>query len=334
MQDSSEAIQKAISDGKRCGEKCNGSTTKNAIVYFPSGTYKVSRSIAVYFGTQLIGDANNKPMIKASKFHLGLGVFATDVYVPNGGTGPDGKSLEWYINTARFYSQIRNLVVDIRDVRNGSKKAAFHYQVAQATTIENIEIMADSSTDQQGIFAENGSGGVMSDIVFKGGKYGIYGGSQQFSASRMTFDGCNTAVQLIWDWGWLWKKITVKNVKVGFRLYNDANQEIPGSATFVDSVFENIGDAAILMESPADGQDKGFTGLVLDNVKLGGAVRDKDSNKEIIPIGYHEHVSFSTSSKVYCRLLTASSLSLVLHTKATSEAGPWIPCPTSVKTSF
>lgn len=32
-------------DGKRCGDKCNGSTTKNAIVCFPPSTYLISSSI-------------------------------------------------------------------------------------------------------------------------------------------------------------------------------------------------------------------------------------------------------------------------------------------------
>lgn len=30
---------------------------------------------------------------------MGLGVFSTDEYVPNGGTGPDGNAKQWYINT-------------------------------------------------------------------------------------------------------------------------------------------------------------------------------------------------------------------------------------------
>ncbi|CAK7207075.1 hypothetical protein SEUCBS139899_009883 [Sporothrix eucalyptigena] len=105
--DATAAIQRAIDDGKRCGEKCNGSSTKNAIVYFPAGTYLVSSTIKVYFGTQIIGDANNLPTIKAPSSFVGLGVLSTDMYVTNGGTGPDGLSLEWYINTARFYSQIQ-----------------------------------------------------------------------------------------------------------------------------------------------------------------------------------------------------------------------------------
>ena len=45
-----------MGDGTRCGVGCNGSTIKNAIVYLPAGQYLVSTSIAVLFGTQLIGD--------------------------------------------------------------------------------------------------------------------------------------------------------------------------------------------------------------------------------------------------------------------------------------
>lgn len=71
---------KAMTEGKRCGEKCNGSTTKNAIVYFPPGTYLVSSTIDVYFGTQVIGDAEDRPIIKAAASFVGLGVLSTDKY--------------------------------------------------------------------------------------------------------------------------------------------------------------------------------------------------------------------------------------------------------------
>ncbi|KAH6628876.1 pectate lyase superfamily protein-domain-containing protein [Chaetomium tenue] len=287
--DSTQAIQKAISDGKRCGAACNGATTKNAIVYFPPGKYLVSSSISVYFGTQVIGDANDWPTIVAASSYVGLGVLSTDVYVENGGTGPDGNALEWYINTARFYSQIRNLRLDITRTDPGAYVAALHYQVAQATTIENVEIIADSGTTQQGIYAENGSGGVMSDITFTGGNFGIYGGAQQFSATRLTFNGCNTAVQMIWNWGWVWKSITVNNAQVGFRLYNDGNGAIPGSVTIVDSTFNNIRESSIEMAVPVDVRDSGFTGLVLDNVQLGAKIKDHWSTNSILAAGYYKN---------------------------------------------
>lgn len=133
----------------------------------------MSSSIKIYFGTQIIGDANEWPVIKAASSFVGLGVLSTDVYVENGGTGPDGNALEWYINTARFYGQIRNLRVDITASDPGAYVAAVHYQVAQATTIQNVELIAKTGTTQQGMYAENGSGGVMSDITFTGGNFGF-----------------------------------------------------------------------------------------------------------------------------------------------------------------
>lgn len=54
--DDTAAIKRAMNDGNRCGKNCNGSTRKNAIVYFPQGIYLVSSGIPVVFGTQLIGD--------------------------------------------------------------------------------------------------------------------------------------------------------------------------------------------------------------------------------------------------------------------------------------
>jgi hypothetical protein len=73
----------------------------------------------------------------------------------------------------------------------------------QATSMQNVEIIAVAGTTMRGIFAENGSGGTISDVTFRGGKYGIYGGNQQFTAQRLTFIGCDTGVQVIWDWGWV-----------------------------------------------------------------------------------------------------------------------------------
>jgi hypothetical protein len=35
-------------------------------------------------------------------------------------------------------------------------------------------------------------------------------------AQRLMFNGCTTGIQVIWDWGWVWKFTTMTNVKVGF----------------------------------------------------------------------------------------------------------------------
>jgi hypothetical protein len=203
VQDDTEAIRKAVEDGGMCGPKCYSSTTQGAIIFFPPGTYLVSGTIETYYGTQFIGDPKDRPVIKAAASFVGLGVISTNKYVENGGTGSDGLAKQWFINTANFYRQIRNFVIDITDTQPGAYVAALHYQVAQATSLQFVEFRAKTGTTQQGIFAENGSGGFISDLVFNGGNFGIYGGAQKFTVQRVTFNGCKTAVQLIWDWGWV-----------------------------------------------------------------------------------------------------------------------------------
>ncbi len=97
--DDTDAINKAISDGNRCGADCYGSSVKSAVVYFPSGTYLVSKPIIAYFHTNFIGNPTTRPTIKAAASFVGLGVITTDVYYPEGGTGIDRNAREWYINT-------------------------------------------------------------------------------------------------------------------------------------------------------------------------------------------------------------------------------------------
>lgn len=96
---------------------------------------------------------------------------------------------------------------------------------------------------------------------------------------------------MIWNWGWAWKSITVNNAEVGFRLYNDGNGAIPGSVTIVDSTFSNIRKSSIEMAVPVDVRDSGFTGLVLDNVKLGAKIKDHWSSNSILAANYYKNVS-------------------------------------------
>ncbi|OJJ00551.1 hypothetical protein ASPVEDRAFT_128758 [Aspergillus versicolor CBS 583.65] len=273
--DSTAAIQAAINDGNRCGARCNGSTRKNAIVYFPPGTYLVSSSI----------EANNWPTIRAASSFIGLGVLSTNQYV--GGTGPDGGDAEYYVNTARFYSQIRNLRIDITSTDPNAYVCAIHYQIAQATSLQEVELIATTGTTQQGIFSENGSGGMMSDVTFRGGNFGFYGGNQQFSAHRMTFIGCSTAVQIIWDWAWVWKSLHIQGADVGFRLINSDGGGNIGSVSFVDSIFTDVTTAVILAPaSPTPGS--GTTGLILDNTRIDGPIVDT-AGTTYLGAGYYDN---------------------------------------------
>ncbi|KAH6714441.1 pectate lyase superfamily protein-domain-containing protein [Leptodontidium sp. MPI-SDFR-AT-0119] len=236
--DDTKAIKSAMINGTRCGEKCNGSTTKNAIVYFPPGKYLISTTIAMPFGTQVIGDANLRPTLVASPKFI-----------------------------ANFYRQIRNIVIDITQA--GANISALHYQVAQATSLQNVELVAKAGSTQIGMYAENGSGGQISDVTFTGGGIGLYGGNQQFTAQRLTFNGCTTGVQVIWDWGWVWKSVKMTNVKIGFRLVSDDGSGNIGSVSILDSSFKNVG-TAVVITPPSSAIGSGSTGVVLENVAFSG----------------------------------------------------------------
>ena len=128
--DDTYAINNATADGGRCGLGCDSSTTTPAIVYFPPGTYIVSAPIIGYYYTQYIGDANNLPTIMAAPTFYGIGIFDSDRYLPYG--------FNWYTNQNNFYRQIRNFVLDITQVDPTRPVHCIHWQVAQATSLQNI----------------------------------------------------------------------------------------------------------------------------------------------------------------------------------------------------
>lgn len=103
----------------------------------------------------------------------------------------------------------------------------------------------------------------------------------------MTFNGCNTAAQIAWDWGWVWKSVTVNGANIGFQLINPDGSGNIGSVSFIDSTFSNIGTSAIVMASPSDNPGSGATGLILDNVNLEGRIADNSGN-QLAASGYYK----------------------------------------------
>lgn len=109
---------------------------------------------------------------------------------------------------------------------------------------------------------ENGSGGFMSDLTFTGGAQGALFGNQQFTARNLKFSNHQKqAMQLLWDWGWTWKGITIENCPVGVYMYTgtDGPEE---AALFVDSVFSNV-NIGLKLEASLNG---GAASLNLFNV--------------------------------------------------------------------
>ncbi|KAJ5211430.1 exo-1-3-beta-D-glucanase [Penicillium cinerascens] len=234
--DDTDAINAAIAYGGSCEEGCESSSTKGIFVYFPPGTYLISSPIDASYYSQLVGDANDLPVIKTSPSFIGLGAIQSDVYIPN------DNGDEWYIEQSNFYRQVRNFIIDIEETTT-AYAAGLHWQVAQATSLTNVYITAsdDSKTTQMGIYTENGSGGFMSGCVISGGQYGIYGGNQQYTVRDFSIASQTTAnICLIWDWGWTWAGMYLSSAPVGISLINpaDPSGQQAGSTYILDSLFD------------------------------------------------------------------------------------------------
>ncbi|KAJ6109080.1 hypothetical protein N7486_001314 [Penicillium sp. IBT 16267x] len=273
--DDTAAINKAISSGGRCGKGCDSSTTTPAIVYFPPGTYVVSKPIVQYYYTQIVGDAIDLPIIKADAAFTGMAVIDADPYEADGAN--------WYTNQNNFFRGIRNLVIDLTAMPKGSG-AGIHWQVGQATSLQNIRFEmvkgGGSANKQEGIFMDNGSGGFMSDLTFNGGNYGMFLGNQQFTTRNLTFNDCNTAIFMNWNWAWTFKSVNINNCKVGLNMSTSPSNQTVGSVMMLDSKLTNtptgIVTAWIKKSIPIGGGT-----LVLDNVDFSGskvAVAGVDGN--------------------------------------------------------
>ena len=262
--DDTTAINAAITDGNRCGQGCDSSTVTPALVYFPPGTYLVSAPLIQYYYTQFVGDAVTLPTIKAAASFTGIAVIDSDPY------GSDGN---WYTNQNNFYRQVRNFVIDITSMP-ATSGACIHWQVAQATSLQNIVFqMVQGGTDnaQSGIFMDNGSGGFYSDLVFNGGNYGMFVGNQQFTTRNLTFNNCNTAVFMNWNWVWMLKSITVNNCGVGVNMSNSPANQTVGSVLVQDSKFVGTPKGIITAFSTSGNNPTTGNTLVIDNCDFTGS---------------------------------------------------------------
>ncbi|CAL1705010.1 unnamed protein product [Somion occarium] len=263
--DDTAAINSAMSAGGRCGggSACQSSTITPAILYFPKGTYKVSTPIETYYYTQMIGDARNPPTLLAAPNFSGIAVIDADPYIP-GGNGE-----QWFVNQNNFFRSVRNFVIDLRQMPASASATGLHWQVSQATSLMNVrvEMSTAAGNNHQGIFMENGSGGFMGDLIFNGGKFGIWIGNQQFTVRNITVNNANTAIFGIWNWGWTFQGVTINNCQVGFDLTTGGTSQAAqtvGAEAIIDAVVTNT---PIFIRNSVPSTSLAGS-LVLNNIRL------------------------------------------------------------------
>ncbi|KAF2398831.1 pectin lyase-like protein, partial [Trichodelitschia bisporula] len=271
------AIMSAVTRGGRCGEGCNATSTKGAVVYFPPGKYLITKPIIQYYFTVFAGDPSDRAVILGAKDFKGIALVDTDVYIP------ESNGQNWWINQNNFYRQIRNLVLDLTlmpnyvegGVGNGFP-AGIHWQVSQACTLHNLDFKMPTTAGatHRGVFMENGSGGFVSDLSFTGGAVGFVAGSQQYTARNLRFSKCQTAIEMLWSWGFTWKSMLVSDCKVGINATgfgvdgNTQKKQSTGSLIVQGSSFTNVDTMLIVL------QTTGYQATVLlENIELAGSSR-------------------------------------------------------------
>ena len=324
--DDTAAINSAITFGSRCGQGCDSTTVTPALVYFPPGTYIVSKPIVQYYYTQLVGDAVSIPTIKGAAGFQGIALIDSDPY--------DNTGKNWYTNQNNFYRQIRNFVIDLTSMP-ATAGAGIHWQVAQATSLQNIVfnmVKSDSNNKQQGIFMDNGSGGWMSDLIFNGGNYGMFLGNQQFTTRNLTFDGCNTAVFMNWNWLWNLKSLTVNNCGVGIDMANSPENQTVGSVIVQDSKFVSTPKGIVTAYSKTSNVPATGGSLVIDNCDFTGSTAAVVDNKGSTILAGGSKIASWAQGNGYTTGTTSSSPASTCASGAPSASSTKIQGPLTAAT--
>ncbi|KAI8631351.1 glycoside hydrolase family 55 protein [Xylariaceae sp. FL1651] len=260
--DDTAAITAAMNAGNnRCLQGCASTTKTPAVVYFPAGTYMISKSIVPPYFTQMVGDPTNRPVLKATSNFAGFGLVDGNPYYTS--------DLNW-VSTNVFYRQMRNFVIDTTAIAPGTAATGIHWPTSQATSLINIEfnMPAGANSVHVGLFVESGSGGFMSDLTFNGGATGASLGNQQYTMRNLVFNNCQTAIIQLWNWGWTYQNLQINNCVTGIDLTANNNGALNvGSAIVIDSTISNTQVGVKTSYTQSTTPDTAGS-LVLENVKL------------------------------------------------------------------
>lgn len=219
----------------------------------------------MYYMTQLVGNPNQRPVLKADASLDVLGVIDASPYSDqNGEPG--------WISTNVFARQIRNFEIDLTARPVTGRASGIHWPASQATSIQNVKITMTKASNSvhNGIFVENGSGGHMADLEITGGQYGLNIGNQQFTMKNIHISNAVVGIYQIWNWGWLYQGLTIEDCGTAFSM-NSINPDSKildvASVIIIDSTIRNC-PTFVDTNWSTNSQKTGGNQLILENVAL------------------------------------------------------------------
>lgn len=180
MTDDTAAIQAALNYGNGTtfrNSSAWGTTGAPAVVYIPSGTYRITKPLYNYVDTVIMGDPTNKPVLQAADTFSDQYKFLLYGHDYN------------YDSTINFYIGLKNVVLDSSHVPAKQNITLLNWAVSQNVQLANVVFnMADGGVGHTGLsMPEGGSPLIMNNLVFQGGSVGVRMNEQQYHFKDLTF---------------------------------------------------------------------------------------------------------------------------------------------------
>ncbi|HUD91088.1 glycosyl hydrolase family 28-related protein [Sphingobium sp.] len=276
--DDSAAIQQALDQAR--------DKTGHGIVFLPSGTYRITRSLIVPAGVRVYGVGPTRPVLllgaNTPGFQQGVStmvIFAGgDQYqvgkvpVPVPTVVPRDKIVR-DANSGTFYSSMSN--VDIEIGAGNPAAAGVRFRMAQHAFLSHMEFRL--GTAFAGVYQ---AGNVIENVHFQGGRYGIVtektSPAWQFTLLDSTFDGQRDAAIREHEVDLTLVNVAIRNTPVGIEIDRGYSDSLWGK----DVRFENVSKAGVVISN----EKNVFTQVGFDNALAINSpvfVRFRDSGKTV-----------------------------------------------------
>jgi hypothetical protein len=229
--------------------------TNHGMVFLPSGTYRITRTLVVPTGVRFYGVGPTRPVIllgaNTPGFQQGVStmiVFAgRDQYnvgavpVPVPTIVPRDKVVR-DANSSSFYSSMSN--VDIEIGAGNPAAAGVRFRMAQHAFLSHMEFRL--GTAFAGVYM---AGNVMEDVHFVGGRYGIVSEKTspawQFTLLDSTFTGQRDAAIREHEARLTMVNVTIRDTPVGIEIDRGYGDSLWGK----DVRFERVSRAAVVISN-------------------------------------------------------------------------------------
>lgn len=249
------------SHGPKRNVSIYGSSNQPAVVYIPSGTYRVDTALAMQIGTVLVGDVLNPPILKASsQFHNG-----SDSHVIYG-LDPH------QIGTNNFFIAIKNLVIDTTEVSRHVD--VIDWTVSQATQLSNIKFNMRQGSSHSGVtMAGANSNIILNDLTFNGGANGVAPGGQQYILKNIKTKGTRVGVNVQSAFNLVCLQCSFEDAHIGIN-----STAVSGSLVVIGSSGKNIEDSFVRGSKAHEGSHS----IILEDVNVINGVGVKTDSKAVV----------------------------------------------------